>query len=152
MTENYNQKLKDPRWQKKRLKILERDNFTCQYCQCIDETLHVHHFEYKGNPWDIDNKKLITVCERCHFIIEEAKRNNAEVIDIDRDEEDGLMSAYVLIESNIPSVAVFKIQPSKTEFIVLIHKSALKHHLSKIDWYLDTDNYPKHIKNNIKNQ
>ena len=28
----YSEKLKDPRWQKKRLEILERDNFRCQYC------------------------------------------------------------------------------------------------------------------------
>jgi len=26
----YSEKLKDPRWQKKRLEILSRDNFTCE--------------------------------------------------------------------------------------------------------------------------
>lgn len=51
---NYSEKLKDPRWQKKRLEIMARDFFTCQMCQCKDNTLHVHHRHYIGGrePWD----------------------------------------------------------------------------------------------------
>lgn len=29
---DYSQKLLDPRWQRKRLEILQRDDFTCQVC------------------------------------------------------------------------------------------------------------------------
>lgn len=68
---NYSEKLKDPRWQKKRLEILSRDNFTCQECWSTDKTLHVHHKIYKGEPWDIESKYLVTVCERCHKHISE---------------------------------------------------------------------------------
>lgn len=65
----YSLKLKDPRWQKKRLEILERDKWTCQNCDDKDSTLHVHHKKYeKGDPWDIDNKHLITLCFSCHEI------------------------------------------------------------------------------------
>jgi hypothetical protein len=64
----YIEKLKDPRWQKKRLEILERDGFTCQYCSDKDSTLHVHHLHYLPNkdPWEYDNRYLITYCEKCH--------------------------------------------------------------------------------------
>lgn len=70
MDNNYSEKLKDPRWQKKRLKIMERDSFTCQYCKDKETTLNVHHLKYsKGFPWNISDKYLITVCEDCHKII-----------------------------------------------------------------------------------
>jgi len=63
----YSDKLKDPRWQKKRLKILERDDWTCQCCGDKSSTLHVHHLKYSpGNPWDINENYLITLCEDCH--------------------------------------------------------------------------------------
>ena len=66
--EAYRQKLKDPRWQKKRLEVFQRDNFTCCYCGDWEETLHVHHLRYhKGfEPWDYDFSDLLTVCETCH--------------------------------------------------------------------------------------
>ena len=64
----YSEKLKDPRWQKKRLEILNRDNFTCRNCRCTDKTLHVHHVIYSGEPWDVKNEYLITLCESCHKI------------------------------------------------------------------------------------
>ena len=72
-TKSYSEKLKDPRWQKKRLEIFQRDNFTCQKCGSTDNTLVVHHFEYSGNPWEAENEKLITVCEICHTVIEGIK-------------------------------------------------------------------------------
>lgn len=63
---NYLSQLKHPKWQKKRLKILERDDFTCQVCGDKETELHVHHNSYKGNPWNIDDSELITVCKFCH--------------------------------------------------------------------------------------
>ncbi len=76
----YSDLLKDPRWQKKRLEILNRDEFECKYCNDDENTLHVHHIKYaKGNPWDIDNKYLITLCERCHADFEESKAEFKEI-------------------------------------------------------------------------
>ena len=66
----YAEKLKDPRWQKKRLEILQRDNWTCRYCGSDKHTLNVHHFKYFNEPWDISNDKLITFCEDCHWLHE----------------------------------------------------------------------------------
>lgn len=62
----YSDKLKDPRWQKKRLEIFKRDNFTCQICGETTKPLNVHHEEYNGEPWEIADNKLLTICETCH--------------------------------------------------------------------------------------
>lgn len=66
MTKTYYEKLKDPRWQKKRLEIMERDKFECQLCYNNENELNVHHFEYSKNPWDVENTSLITLCKDCH--------------------------------------------------------------------------------------
>jgi len=65
---NYSELLKDPRWQKKRLEIMERDKFLCSYCWKGDKTLHVHHLLYFSGrkPWEYDGRHLVTVCEDCH--------------------------------------------------------------------------------------
>jgi len=66
----YAEKLRDPRWQKKRLEVLQRDGWTCQRCNAKDKTLHVHHYHYvRGKePWEYENNSLVTLCERCHEI------------------------------------------------------------------------------------
>lgn len=65
---NYAQKLKDPRWQRKRLEIMERDKFACQRCQSTENTLNVHHRTYRkgAEPWDYENENFVTLCEGCH--------------------------------------------------------------------------------------
>jgi predicted RNA-binding Zn-ribbon protein involved in translation (DUF1610 family) len=80
----YAEKLKDPRWQKKRLEILERDQWTCRNCFDKTTTLHVHHLTYakKAEPWDYPEDYLLTLCEKCHKDIEnEAKVKSAEIVD-----------------------------------------------------------------------
>lgn len=64
----YAEKLKDPRWQKKRLQIMNRDGFKCQKCFNDQRTLHVHHKKYEQGlePWEYDTELLITLCESCH--------------------------------------------------------------------------------------
>lgn len=66
--QNYVAMLKDPRWQKKRLEIMQRDNFTCQHCGCQDRELQVHHLIYYKDfkPWEYKNGELITLCSKCH--------------------------------------------------------------------------------------
>jgi len=70
---SYSDKLKDPRWQRKRLEILSRDNFTCKMCSNDKETLHVHHNKYFKNPWDADTNDLETLCVTCHSFVEFCK-------------------------------------------------------------------------------
>lgn len=63
----YSEKLKDPRWQKKRLEVLTRDEWRCRSCGCEDKTLHVHHHHYtRGQPWDTPIELLSALCDECH--------------------------------------------------------------------------------------
>jgi len=64
----YYEKLKDPRWQKKRLSILDLHDFQCSNCGDTKSTLHVHHKFYKKNyePWDYTESELTCLCEQCH--------------------------------------------------------------------------------------
>ncbi len=64
----YSNRLRDPRWQKKRLQIFDRDGWSCQRCHSTKETLHVHHRRYLADrePWDYPDKLLVTLCEFCH--------------------------------------------------------------------------------------
>lgn len=71
----YTEKLKSPKWQKKRLEILERDNFTCQKCEDTETTLHIHHIKYTSDEiWNEPDRNLITLCEHCHTEIEDIKK------------------------------------------------------------------------------
>ena len=75
----YAEKLKDPRWQKKRLEIFARDKWTCQGCGDTTQTLNVHHRRYSSglDPWESDDVDLITLCDNCHGE-ERDLRQNAE--------------------------------------------------------------------------
>jgi hypothetical protein len=71
---SYSEKLKDPRWQKKRLEVMERAGFACESCGNKTETLHIHHgyYERKLNPWDYDAYTLHCLCGTCHQSVQEA--------------------------------------------------------------------------------
>lgn len=94
----YSEKLKDPRWKDKRMFILDRDGYQCKRCKQYsnkghelvyghkypcedfkyreeDLELHVHHIKYKGEPWEANDKDLITLCEMCHVTVEYFKSN-----------------------------------------------------------------------------
>jgi hypothetical protein len=69
--QTYREHLKDPRWQQKRLLILERDEWTCQQCGRNDLPLNIHHTEYKSGrmPWEYEEVFLITLCHACHTLL-----------------------------------------------------------------------------------
>jgi hypothetical protein len=68
---SYSDLLRDRRWQKKRLKIMERDGWRCVRCHDTDNEsmLQVHHKEYiRGrDPWDYADDMLETLCSNCHW-------------------------------------------------------------------------------------
>lgn len=72
MAKTYYEKLKDPKWQRLRLEVMQRDDFACTRCGDKDKTLNVHHWQYakSGNPWDVHIDDMETVCEDCHSNIE----------------------------------------------------------------------------------
>lgn len=68
MSNDFFEKYKDPRWQKKRLEIMEKSDFSCDNCGEDSETLAVHHKYYiaDNDPWDYKDEVFITYCENCH--------------------------------------------------------------------------------------
>lgn len=71
MATTYYEKLRDPRWQRKRLQIMERDRWACTMCGSNASTLNVHHGYYERgiDPWDYDDASLTTLCENCHVFM-----------------------------------------------------------------------------------
>lgn len=59
---------KDPRWQKKRLEVMERAGFECEDCGDSSKTLHVHHRYYENNkkPWNYPDECYLCLCNKCH--------------------------------------------------------------------------------------
>lgn len=66
--ESYSDKLRDPRWQKKRLEVFNRDRFRCVICGDDKTQLQVHHLKYLPgrDPWDYPLELLETRCQPCH--------------------------------------------------------------------------------------
>ena len=64
----YWEKLKDPRWQRRRLEIMQRADFSCEECAAKTKTLNVHHKIYRkgADPWDYIDDELACLCEDCH--------------------------------------------------------------------------------------
>lgn len=65
---SYSELLKDPRWQRKRLEVLQAADFRCDHCDSGEDTLHVHHRLYRkgAKPWEYENGELQCLCENCH--------------------------------------------------------------------------------------
>jgi len=64
----YAEQLKHPKWQRKRLTLLDAAGWTCQLCSATESTLHVHHKRYvKGRrAWEYEDRELMVLCEACH--------------------------------------------------------------------------------------
>lgn len=99
----YKEKLLDPRWQKLRLDVLNRDNFMCQLCNDTKSTLHIHHLNYSksGNPWDSNMDDLETLCKECHSIIEYNKSYKIHPITaLKMDIEDGSKLYFIYTDED----------------------------------------------------
>lgn len=82
MKKSYSEQLRDPRWQKKRLEVLERSGWKCQWCDITNDELHVHHAYYeKGkSPWEYDDSVLFCLCKTCHSKAEAITKQFALII------------------------------------------------------------------------
>lgn len=65
---SYSDLLLDPRWQKKRLEVLNRSRWKCEECGSSTKTLHVHHRYYVAGrmPWEYPDACLQALCKTCH--------------------------------------------------------------------------------------
>jgi hypothetical protein len=64
----YSEKLKDPRWQRRRQDAFDFHGQRCCKCQRHTTELHVHHINYSPGrePWDYTNAELAVLCYDCH--------------------------------------------------------------------------------------
>ena len=78
----YSEKLLDPQWQRKRLEVLNRDQFKCCLCSDAKTTLHIHHKTYeKGKlPWEYELDNFQTLCKYCHIVVEFFKKRKEVVL------------------------------------------------------------------------
>ncbi len=67
---SYRELLRNPRWQRMRLQIMERDNWACRFCADADSPLNVHHdyYQWGNHPWEYPEDSLYTLCEACHTL------------------------------------------------------------------------------------
>lgn len=81
--DDYSKLLKHPKWQRKRLEIMQRDGFKCMLCGDEETSLHIHHKEYHygKKPWEYEDLNFITLCEDCHSLVEIAKKSNSDILD-----------------------------------------------------------------------
>ena len=135
----YKDDLKDGRWQKKRLEIMQRDEFKCTHCGDSTKTLNVHHKEYiKGKkPWDYDNSNFLCLCETCHENI-----HNPKIIDYNQNIIDSL--SFLTDEDKSRFVDIFKDESVQKEiesyFTVLegmMNNDSIFHNIINI---VDNDN------------
>lgn len=65
---SYSDLLRDPRWQRLRLEVMQRADFKCEHCGSETTTLNVHHTYYRRGrkPWEYDHETLRCLCEPCH--------------------------------------------------------------------------------------
>jgi len=95
--QTYYEKLKDPRWQRKRLEVMNRAHFLCEKCYNENNTLNVHHLYYmsKRDPWDYPDFALICICNECHADEHENKFNTFEET-IESLVDDQFFNPYIL--------------------------------------------------------
>lgn len=64
---DYSEKLQNGNWQRRRIQILQRDDFRCTICGS-DQKLEVHHLDYLEGiqVWEHPNDMLVTLCRKCH--------------------------------------------------------------------------------------
>lgn len=103
----YSEKLKDPRWQKLRLLVFERDDFSCRLCGDKQTTLHVHHTEYSGNPWQVDIQTLYTICEHCHLIISLDKKLPSKILGVIKSISEGNVLIAFAVDDSLEKIIIF---------------------------------------------
>jgi hypothetical protein len=128
MAKTYWEKLKDPRWQKKRLEIMQRDEFKCGRCNRSDVTLSVHHRIYRKNcePWEYTDEDLTTLCQPCHSTITDQDSLIKEWLSCDENRL-FILRFMELEDCGLPNVesAMWAFQDMVTHYLGLVFKDGV---------------------------
>lgn len=98
----YYELLRHPKWQRKRLEILELFGFSCSQCGATDQTLNVHHAYYeKGlRPWEYPNQSLHALCDTCHQVVQDRMtRMQRQIGRIDLPGQEVLLGCALALEA-----------------------------------------------------
>jgi len=119
---SYSDLLRDPRWQRKRLEVMQRADFACELCGAINKTLNVHHERYAQGrmPWDYPPEELHCLCESCHRS-EHGIEDAAEKAERERErksaERRARMVAEWKVEHPAQGVAMDRVETLKDEMV-----------------------------------
>jgi hypothetical protein len=131
---SYQDKLKSPKWQRKRLEVLNRDDWKCVYCDNSSDTLHVHHksYEHGRDPWEYEMDNFLTLCESCHKVDHEYRYESEKtLLDCLKSHNfscDNITDLTIFIESMFSS-GMF---PTPHDFNFFLIESHLKNYLDPI--------------------
>jgi len=134
----YLDQLKSPKWQKKRLEILSRDNWTCKKCGDKDTELHVHHLKYSGKPYESNNDDLITLCKHCHLLFTETESLDINLFKSVCKEIESQFYVNMCFIYNGEMTGIYSIRYDEisgipdTNCIILLNNSEFSHTLIKI--------------------
>lgn len=114
---DYKEKLKDPRWIKRRREIMERDNHRCMICGEDMSMLNVHHLHYRNDaePWEYNDSELATLCEDCHKMVHEnnihlevrrSKISGSYRLCFGTDDESGIQAGTVMASDDMDMIFV----------------------------------------------
>ena len=112
---NYTEKLKSPKWQKKRLEVLQRDDFKCCLCNDTETELHVHHLKYTNEPYDAPLYDLQTLCKHCHYYVTFYLKDECEFYNEDINNFKIIKSVNSLIISFEFSISIYLIRINEIE-------------------------------------
>lgn len=132
----YAQKLKDPRWQKKRLEIMSRDQWKCTICFSSERTLHVHHLSYSGDPWEAESDQMTTYCEDCHALVESYKNGGLTVLQTAKrtlNDDIYFLEIYNIDKQHEYSVCISLYEYGRAVYHARIMESGLKRHIKRIN-------------------
>ena len=78
----YAEKLRDPRWQRRRLQVLDKADWMCEECGDASSEMHVHHKIYrKGRlPWGYEIWEYRALCLICHRDETQVRQELAELM------------------------------------------------------------------------
>jgi 5-methylcytosine-specific restriction endonuclease McrA len=78
---DYQSLLADPRWQRRRLEVLERAGWRCTRCHNENKQLHVHHrqYIYGRMPWEYSDDELVVLCDDCHGLEHEPEPTDEDI-------------------------------------------------------------------------
>jgi hypothetical protein len=120
----YKEQLQHPKWQKKRLTILNRDKFTCQICGDKETQLHVHHKEYSGKAWEAKDEDLTTICKHCHKLTHAYNNVNEYTVNKSIDKEDRLV-IFLLMRDDLLVSYILNENTGEVEFNGILPKAVL---------------------------